>query len=88
MTDLPNVDVDSIPRNFYELDDPRSTINRHHLLGDSIVISIMAVIAGVDGPMAIATWAASIEEWLQKRLKLPHGIPSHDTIGRTETDSV
>jgi len=75
-------DVDSILHAFDALDDPRSTINRHHLLGDLIVICIMAVIAGADGPLAIGTWAENNREWLKERLELPRGIPSHDTIGR------
>jgi len=75
-------DVDSILQEFGDLDDPRSTINRRHLLGDLIVICIMAVIAGADGPLAIGTWAENNKEWLSERLKLPNGIPSHDTIGR------
>ena len=57
-------DVDSIIQEFGDLDDPRSTINRHHVLGDLIVICIMAVIAGADGPLAIGTWAENNEEWL------------------------
>lgn len=75
-------DVDSILKQFGDLDDPRSSVNRHHLLGDLIVICIMAVIAGADGPLAIGTWAENNEQWLSERLELPHGIPSHDTIGR------
>ncbi|MGA1190584.1 MAG: ISAs1 family transposase [Pseudomonadales bacterium] len=75
-------DVDSILQEFGDLDDPRSTINRQHLLGDVIVICIMAVIAGADGPLAIGTWAENNEEWLRERLELPNGVPSHDTIGR------
>lgn len=75
-------DVDSILQEFSSLDDPRSTINRYHLLGDLIVICIMAVIAGADGPLAIGTWAENNEKWLKERLELPHGVPSHDTIGR------
>jgi predicted transposase YbfD/YdcC len=67
---------------FEELEDPRSSINRKHLLGDLIVICICAVLAGADGPKAIGVWAMSNKEWLQKHLALPHGIPSHDTIGR------
>jgi predicted transposase YbfD/YdcC len=35
-----------------------------------------------DGPLAIGTWAENNKQWLSKRLELPHGIPSHDTIGR------
>ena len=42
----------------------------------------MAVIAGADGPEAIGTWADSNHTWLKKHLQLPHGNPSHDTLGR------
>lgn len=82
MPDILFEDVDSILVEFRDLEDPRSTINRRHLLGDLIVISIMAVIAGADGPTAIGTWAANNEEWLRKHLELPNGIPSHDTFAR------
>lgn len=75
-------DVVSILEYFGELEDPRSTINRRHLLGDLIFISICAVIAGADGPKAIGVWAQSNHTWLELYLKLPNGIPSHDTIGR------
>lgn len=75
-------DVVSILEYFKDLKDPRSTINRRHLLGDMIVICILAVIAGADGPKAIGVWADANEEWLSRYLKLPAGIPSHDTIGR------
>ena len=80
-------DVDSLLEQFQALEDPRVNINRQHLLGDLIVISIMAVIAGADGPLAIGAWAENNKRWLTKRLILPHGIPSHgipshDTIGR------
>lgn len=75
-------DVGSILECFEDLDDPRSSVNRKHLLGDLIVISICAVIAGADGPKAIGVWASSNRDWLKQHLELPHGIPSHDTIGR------
>lgn len=75
-------DVGSILECFQELEDPRSHVNRKHLLGDLIVIAICAVIAGADGPKAIGIWAKANCEWLKQRLELPHGIPSHDTIGR------
>jgi len=74
--------VESILKDFAELPDPRSHVNQKHLLGDIIVISIMAVIAGAEGPKAIGVWALSNKEWLEQRLELPSGVPSHDTIGR------
>lgn len=71
-----------ISRHFGELEDPRSHINRKHLLGDLIVICICGVISGCDGPIAIGDWAKAKGEWLKQHLPLPHGVPSHDTIGR------
>ena len=45
--------VDSILSCFQDLKNPRSHINRRHVFGDLLVICIMAVIAGADGPQAI-----------------------------------
>lgn len=75
-------DPQSILEEFAELPDPRSTINRKHLLGELLVICILAVIGGSDGPLSIGTWAQQQRKWLLANLKLPNGIPSHDTIGR------
>ena len=75
-------EVESILDCFRPLEDPRSTTNQKHLLGDLIVISICAVIAGADGPKAIGMWALANQVWLSQQLELSNGIPSHDTIGR------
>lgn len=74
----------SIAESFEDLPDPRSEVNREHLLVDVIVISICAIIAGADGPTAIAEWARSpsVAEWLRQHLQLPHGIPAKDTYRR------
>ena len=82
MAKVEETDAVSIREFFAGLEDPRSSINRRHLLGDIVVICILGVIAGADGPKAIATWATAQKEWLCRHLELPHGIPSHDTIGR------
>jgi len=82
MLEAMETEVESMQDYFRSLEDPRTTINRKHLLGDLIVISICAVIAGADGPKAIGVWALSHEAWLFQHLELPNGIPSHDTIGR------
>ena len=82
MAKLEETDVVSIGEYFADLEDPRSSVNRRHLLGDIIVICILGVLAGADGPKAIATWATAQKAWLIGHLELPHGIPSHDTIGR------
>ena len=74
----------SIAEHFEELPDPRSEVNREHLLVDVIVISICAILAGADGPTAIAVWAKSpcVSAWLKQHLALPKGIPSKDTYRR------
>ena len=43
-----------------------------------------SVIAGADGPTAIATWAHSpcVADWLRGHLALPNGIPAKDTYRR------
>ncbi len=75
-------DILEISAHFGKLEDPRSHINRKHLLGDVMVICVCAVLSGCDGPIAIGDWAKAKAAWLEQHLALPHGIPSHDTIGR------
>ena len=82
MKEIREADAVSIREFFADLKDPRSEVNRRHLLEDIIVICILGVLAGADGPKAIATWASAQQKWLTEHLELPHGIPSHDTIGR------
>jgi predicted transposase YbfD/YdcC len=82
MRELDSEDTVSILEYFKDLPDPRSTINRRHLLGDLVVICVLAVIAGCDGPRSIAKWAEAHALWLKDMLELPGGIPSHDTVGR------
>ena len=74
--------VDGMVRYFQEIKDPRSHVNRLHRLGDIIVIAVLGVLAGADGPMAIAMWAGIHEERLKLYLNLENGIPSHYTIAR------
>jgi len=75
-------DILEILHHFSALDDPRSHVNRKHLLGDLIVICVCGVLAGCDGPIAIGQWTAIKKDWLEEHLELPGGIPSHDTLGR------
>ena len=82
MTETELSNVKSLKEHFAELSDPRSSVNRRHLLVDVIVICVCGVLSGSDGPAAIAAWAKLNHEWLKQHLKLPHGIPSHDTVGR------
>jgi hypothetical protein len=59
MPDIQRSSVDEIVRHFEELEDPRSTINLQHPLVSVVVIALMAVLAGANGPTAIAKWATA-----------------------------
>ena len=67
--------------NYFELlPDPRSHINRLHPLSSVLVIAIMAILAGANGPTAIARWARSKKDFLGQCLPLPHGVPRKDVF--------
>jgi hypothetical protein len=69
---------------FSDLEDPRvSDRNKRHSLNDIFAITILATICGVDNWVEIAEFANAREEWLREFLELPHGIPSHDTLGKS-----
>src|SRR3954451_10856382 len=82
MADIERIGVDDILRHFEGLDDPRSTVNLQHPLVSVVVIALMAVLAGANGPTAIAKWAALKEEFLRDALPLPKGIPRKDVFRR------
>lgn len=67
---------------FDDLPDPREDQGRRHLLGDMLVIAILAVICGAEGWTDIEEFGRAKFKWLKTFLELPHGIPSHDTFGR------
>ena len=63
-----------------EVPDPRAPYSQKHKLLDIIVITITAVLSGMDTWNEIEDWAGSNKEWLGQFLELPGGIPSHDTL--------
>lgn len=72
----------SIPQFFKRLKDPRRSHRRLHLLQDIIVIALCATIAGAQDWQQIETFGHKRRDWLKRFLKLPNGIPSHDTFER------
>jgi predicted transposase YbfD/YdcC len=82
MADLQRIGLDEVLPHFEALEDPRSTVNLQHPLDSVVVIALMAVLAGANGPTAIAKWAALKQEFLLKALPLPHGIPRKDVFRR------
>lgn len=67
---------------FRQLPDPRINRNKKHLLIDIIILSILAVICGAESWDSIELFGKTKKHFLSKILRLPNGIPSHDTINR------
>lgn len=67
---------------FADLPDPRSEVNRRHLLTDILTIAVCGVISGADGWEDIAEYGRSKRNFFRRFLSLPNGIPSHDTFYR------
>ncbi|HRA43326.1 MAG TPA: ISAs1 family transposase, partial [Gammaproteobacteria bacterium] len=75
--------TDTFFTHFEALEDPREdTHNRLHNFYDILVIAILGTICGADGWTEICEFAEGRLDWLKTFLKLPYGVPSHDTFGR------
>jgi predicted transposase YbfD/YdcC len=80
MAEVQHVGLDEIVDYFDELEDPRCPTNLKHPLVSVVVIAMMAVLAGANGPTAIARWAKLKKEFLLQALDLPEGIPCKDVF--------
>ena len=67
---------------FKEIEDPRVERTKKHNLMDILVIAICAILCGADDFASIEEFGKAREAWFKSFLKLPNGIPSHDTFGR------
>ena len=72
----------SVQRYFARLRDPRINRRKRHLLIDTIVIALCAVICGANDWQQVAAFAKRRLAWLKTFLALGNGIPSHDTLER------
>lgn len=72
----------TIAHHFAKLTDPRKYHSPPHLLLDIVTLAICAVICGADNWVAIETFGKAKESWFRQFLRLPNGIPSHDTFGQ------
>lgn len=79
---MKSVSEASLLKHFQDLEDPRMERTKKHLLTDIISLAICAVIAGADGWEDIEDFGKDKIDWLKTFLRLPNGIPSHDTISR------
>lgn len=67
---------------FEEIPDFRLNRRKLHLLPDILMLSLCAVISGANDFEEIEEYGKQKEAFLRTFLKLPNGIPSHDTINR------
>lgn len=74
--------VGSLKKHFRPLKDPRVAGRTRHLLFDIIVLAICGVISNCDNWPDIALFAQKRQAWFRRFLRLPHGVPSHDTFER------
>ena len=79
---MENIHTASLISIFSALKDPRIERTKRHDLMDIIAIAICAVVCGADSWVDVEQFGNSKKEWLSRLLKLPNGIPSHDTFGR------
>src|SRR5215475_12038891 len=67
---------------FAGLQDPRIDRQKQHKLIDIVVIALCAIVCGANDWVAVETFGKAKQQWFQRFLELPNGIPSHDTFGR------
>jgi predicted transposase YbfD/YdcC len=79
---FPEPEIGSIVKHFGKVKDPRINRTKLHELLDIIIIAICGVICGADNWVDIELFGKAKIDWLKTFLKLPNGIPSHDTFGR------
>jgi predicted transposase YbfD/YdcC len=69
-------------KSFADMPDPRVVGRTDHLLLDILVLTVCAVLCGVDDWEGVEIWGQAKLGWLRQFIALKNGIPSHDTIGR------
>ncbi len=72
----------SLLEHFQGMDDPRINRTRRHELIDILVIAICTLLCGGESFNDMEDFGHAKDEWLRTFLKLPNGIPSHDTFNR------
>lgn len=78
---MANPTATPIARHIDCIKDPRHH-NTRHLLYDTLMIAFSAIISGADSWTQVEEYGRSKQAWFNEFLKLPNGIPSHDTFGR------
>ena len=74
--------LEALIRELASIEDPRCEWKVEHRLIDILVIAVCAVLGEAESFEDIALYGRCKQEWLQRLLELPNGIPSHDTFRR------
>src|SRR5579885_3621171 len=72
----------SLVDHFADLPDPRREHCKLHLLQDILAIALCAVICGANTWHQVELFGLAKKDWFSRFLRLPNGIPSHDTFRR------
>ena len=67
---------------FAEVSDYRVIERSKHDLAEMLVISVCAMVCGIEDFVGVEAWAKARIGWLRRFLPLKNGIPSHDTLNR------
>ena len=67
---------------FAELADPRTGNAQRHELLEILLIALCATLCGAESCVDIALFGRAKEPFLRRFLRLPGGVPSHDTFSR------
>lgn len=72
----------SLMSHLESLPDPRIDCTKHHELADILPIIICTLLCGGESFYDMEDFGKVKSDWFATFLRLPHGIPSHDTFNR------
>ena len=72
----------SLSEHFSIIVDPRLDRKKEHLLTEILILSVLAMLCGAEHFTEFEEFGKAKEPWLRTFLRLPGGIPSHDTFRR------
>ena len=73
-------DIGELAMRAGKFEGPGDLRGRGHYLRDIIAITICAVMCGANDPIEIECFGNAKLPWFRRRLRLPNGVPSHETI--------
>jgi predicted transposase YbfD/YdcC len=81
-TDTPKTTRYSLIEHFQAIPDPRIERNREYPLINILFIALCAMLCGAEDFVAFEEFGNAKIAWLQTKIDMKAGVPSHDTFGR------